>query len=85
MLEKDITGTKLRKKVKNTKVVKSIQQFLLSEKPINWVRFLLPLSRKLRENGKVGQNFIRNLNLSPLIIYPLKTKLLKFTSKTCDM
>ena len=46
LLEKDITGTKLPKKVINTKIIKSIQQFLLSEKPTNWIRFLLPLFQK---------------------------------------
>ena len=49
LLEKDITGTKLHKKVRNTKIIKSIQQFLLSEKLTNWIRFSLPLFQKLTD------------------------------------
>ena len=49
LLKECITGTKLRKKVRNTKIIKSTQQFLLSEKPINWMRFLLPLFQKTDE------------------------------------
>ena len=44
-----MTGPKLHKKVRNTKIINSIQQFLLSEKPINWIRFSLPLFQKLTD------------------------------------
>ena len=43
--------------------------------------FVATLSKTYVWNEKVGQNFIRNLNLSPLIISPLKAKLLRFVGK----
>ena len=75
LLERYVTGTKFHKKVKNTKIIKSIQKCLLSEKPINWMRISLPLFQKLTTEMK------KWVKISPLIIYPLKTKLPRLIGK----
>ena len=78
MFEKDITGAKLDKKVK----YKNQFNKVAIEKTSKLDKiFVASLSKTYRWNEKVGQNFIRRLNLLPLIIYQLKAKLLRLIGK----
>ena len=52
-LKKRLTGRNLNKKARNTKTIKSIQKFILPGKRLKWMRFSLPLFRKLTHEIKM--------------------------------
>ena len=60
VFKKHVTGTNFHKKPKSTKIIKSNQYFLLSEKSTKWSKFWLTFLKSGSATLIIGQSIIGN-------------------------